>query len=806
MSEFGDKILPGQKLPARNVNAMNEALRNRQAQPRQNENQPRDYDQIKVESGFSRQVDIFETVAFDTASWPDRTDEIFEQEGRRNGVELVGGNPYSKWDQVGVLQHAMPYRESPYQSFAQAVTSGPTACYILFDSEEALDFPFAVPVSGSKNIFKASPYGLNRILWHAEPDNEIEPCVPVVLQAYINMGEDSQWAWFKLQADLPCCGSAQGKVVDQCGNDVTDCPIYETIYAPRGFNLCGCENACGTWKKDDVVPAWWFQYLEKWVTIPNFTANMEEKEMEVVTGLQITGGTVTPATNYATVVTNIKFNENYVKPCMDTPSVVYCMSGEIEFEEGTKAQGNVTLTGALGSQQNPIKLDVLSDCQTVTISSASLTTSGDVSLTGQLSGSATVSVPMSNVSLPVTGTCAGTATGTVYVVGTASLDGSCKITNLPTLIVNGGVEISGSATLSGNVSVAEGAITLSGGTQKTFLTNATSFTKPSLSTKTFNLSIPPTSGTITGTLSDATTTPVQFSNLTVTLDLSDIFETELVVKDNSFTFSGCTLDWDTVEAVVLKSGKSLSSISASLSGTINIPSSVTSSFNFTNSATSVTIKGVDTWTQGELTKATDTVTVPTTATLDGSKLTVSGTGTISTTGTVIGTATWPVTELTGTSHVGGTISAEGVSTLIVEGTISGTASGSSQTTATGTATITDSVTVSGPLDIRSGVILRGILGRDCPEYVYLDGIPVSVTGNAELGLVGGIEDNRECYVDVPSEICWGDKDHDWVEVEVGRVPLPGVDLTGATITGITDTIKYLACKECPEEEEEENAS
>lgn len=798
MTQFGDYIAPKKKKVNRDAaNEQTAYIRGNQPQPRQNENNPRDYDLVKTENGSGYAVDPLAVLRIHNATWPERTDQKFVNEGMRNGVESLGVKPSTEWDMVSVLQ-----KSAPDSNFAQGVCSGPTPVFVLFRTQESLDYPFAIPTAEDSSKLVASPYGLNRILWHSEPSEDFQECTGEVLQAYVNMGEDGQWVFWKLKEDLPCCGSATGEVCDECGTVLQpDCPIERTIYAPKGLNLCGCETACGTWKAGDIVPAWWFQYLGKWVAIPNFHAGLEEKEVQVVTSLQLTGGTVTPATDYETVVTDLTIDTNKITLCATAPVEVQCLDGSISLTNAT-ASGTVTVSGSIGDSEHPIQLDVVSSCDTVTIDNASISSTGNVSLTGSLSGSATVSVPLSNISLPVTGTCTGSATGTVTTTGSANLSGTCLINdNFPELIVTGTVIVSGTATLSGTITQTGNAVTL-GGTSKTVLTGAT-YSPPTLTTSTVNLTIPSSTGTISGMLSNSSTTSVSLSGTTATLDLSAFLEEVDMVDPDTFSFSGCTLTWQTKKCLALKSGASLASLAAALSGSISIPSAVTGTSNHATSPTSVTIKGVDQWNSGGLTLSSESVTIPTTATLDETKLSISGTGTMSTTGTVTGIAVFPQdAELRGTCSVSGNVTTTGSANLSVSGTISGTASGSSGTTATGTATITDTVTVSGPLSVSSGVTIRGSLSRDCPQYArgVLEGVTLSSSGSVSLPVTGTITDSRECYVDVPTELCY---ENGWLNVEQARVPFPSVDLTGATISGTTATLKYVACADCPESEEEE---
>lgn len=682
------------------------------------------------------------------------------------------------------------------------IVSGPSPVKILFETEESLTFPFAIPIYGDTTKLKASPFGRIKILWHEETQQTPTCSQPIVLYSWVNLGIQCEWSFWKLKADLACCSGALAQLCDECGAVINeDCPIEAMIYAPPGQTLCSCEDSCAMWKAGDIVPALWYEYLCKWVTIPNFNINLEEKEMQVVTSLTLTGGTVTPATEYQTVVTDIVIDTEKITLCNTVPEEVYCLSGEITLENAT-ASGNITVTGSIGTQANPIKLDVVSDCEDVTIADGSITSTGNASLTGSLSGSASVSVPLDGVSLPVSGTCSGTASGTVNVSGNAHLYGTCEITStLPTLEVTGAAVVTGAATLSGTITQTGNAVTLSGGTAKTVVTGA-SLTAPSLSTTAVNLSIPAATGTVTGTLSNSSTTNVSLSGNSVSLDLSSLFEEVDMVDPSTFSFTGCTLTWTTKKCLALKSGVSLSSLSAALSGSIAIPSAVTGTSDHSSNGTTATINSVSAWSAGSLSTTTGSVTIPTTVTLDETKLAVSGTGTMSTTGTVTGTATFPTgTTLTGVCEVSGTVSSSGSASLPVSGTISGTASGSSGSTATGTASITDTITVSGPLSVSSGVSISGKLSRSCPQYVnvYIPSVSLSTSSAISLPVSGTISDTRVCYVDMPQSICC---EEGWFDVEQARVPFPSVDLTGATISGTTSTIKYVACADCPETEEE----
>ena len=768
MTQFGDYIEPKKKKVNRDAaNEQTAYIRGNQPQPRQNENNPRDYDQVKVENGSGYTADPFGVLRIHNASWPERTDSKFVNEGMRNGVESLGVKPSTEWDMVSVLQ-----KSAPDSNFAQGVCSGPTPVFVLFRTRESLDYPFAIPISQDSSELIASPYGLNRILWHSEPSEDFQECTGEVLQAYVNMGEDGQWTFWKLKEDLTCCGSATGQLCDECGTVLqSDCPIERTIYAPKGLNLCGCENSCGTWKAGDIVPAWWFQYLGKWVTIPNFHAGLEEKEIEVVTGLQMTGGVITPSTDFVTVVKDLVIDTDKITLCDTTPTPIYCDSGTLSIS--ATASGSVSVTGNIGTAQNPIKLDVVSACDDVTISNASLSSSSYLTLTGNLTGTAPVTVNLSGVEFAVLGTCAGTAVGNVNVAGTCEASGTCQITStLPTL------------TVTGTVSATQNPITLSGA-RKT-LSRITGFTAPSLALS--NVPLPSMTGTVTGTLSNATTTNVNLTNVSIELDLSSVFEEVDAVDPESLAFDECELTWETMKVLALKSGADLAHVSARLTGTLPIPSTVTGT-SVHEAQTGV--YGVAGFSAGGLSWTDEAVTVPNAATLDTTKLSVTG------------SATFPSgTTLTGTCSTSGTCTASGSASLAVTGNVTGTATGDSSDTADGTATLNNPVSVSGMLSIPTGVTLRGTLARDCPQYArgVLEGVTLSSSGSVSLPVTGTVTDSRTCYVDIPSTLCF---EEGAIEIEPVRIALPSVDLTGATITGTTTTIKYVACADCPEPEEDE---
>ncbi len=350
--------------------AWNRLIQNQTApriQPPSVVNSPRCYDTIQLENGTDETLDPFGILEVAEATWNSRPDSVFDSEGMRRGVELKGRKVENEWSNISISQ-----KSSPSQSFTPSVVSGPTPVYIFFPDETSLGYPFAVPIPGEIGKLKASPYGLNRILWHEEYPYPIESCVGVTLQGYVNMGEDEQWVWFQLQEDLTCCGSASALLVDECGNQIGECPIIRTVYAPKSFDICQCTDTCDSWKAGEVVPCWWYQYLEKWVTIPNFTAGMMQKSQQVVTEVTLEGAKFQPTTTMIEVVDDVTINPEAVTMTTTEQEVELALNGTLTgtcYASGpVEVSGNANLTGTIPASAFP--------------TSANVTVTGDINTTG----------------------------------------------------------------------------------------------------------------------------------------------------------------------------------------------------------------------------------------------------------------------------------------------------------------------------------------------------------------------------------------------------------------------------------------
>lgn len=367
MAEFGPKKYPGYgQMSARGWNRVCDELTASPEIPRTREQNPRSLSAIQCENGTESQ-DPFHVLRVESATWGDRDDEQFDREGMRRGVESLGDAPVTEWDSVAVLQ-----KSALAGKFAPSVAAGPTPVRILFPDKTSLEYPFAIPIPSDTTRLKASPYGRNRILWHEEPPREQIDCDPLELKSYILMGEDGQWAFFRLQSDLACCGSVTGLLVDECGNQIGECPIYRTVWATLNEDICQCENSCDSWKAGEVVPCWWYQYLEKWVTIPNFTAGMMQKSQQVVTEVTLEGAKFQPTTTMIEVVDDVTINPEAVTMTTTEQEVELALNGTLTgtcYASGpVEVSGNANLTGTLPASAFP--------------TSANVTVTGDINTTG----------------------------------------------------------------------------------------------------------------------------------------------------------------------------------------------------------------------------------------------------------------------------------------------------------------------------------------------------------------------------------------------------------------------------------------
>lgn len=204
----------------------------------------------------------------------------FPQLLRTQQNELLGHIPDgSCHEKVAITSYV-----APPGNVVPCVVSGPTPVQIKFPDKDSLDYPFARPIDGDYTQLIASPYGKIAIIWHEEPEVEQEGCDERTLWSWVNMGEKQEWMWFVLQEDLDECGSALALPSDECGAIIGECPIQVEVYGPKSIHLCGCETTSGkSWRAGDVVPAMWYEYLCRWITIPCYTADFEEKEAKLIT-------------------------------------------------------------------------------------------------------------------------------------------------------------------------------------------------------------------------------------------------------------------------------------------------------------------------------------------------------------------------------------------------------------------------------------------------------------------------------------------------------------------------------------------
>ncbi|MDO4574163.1 MAG: hypothetical protein Q4D98_02995 [Planctomycetia bacterium] len=299
MPEFGYKKHPGDRsLSAGAWNRLVAKNTQPNIQPPQVVNQPRDTNLVQLENTCQETQNPFAVWEISNATWPDREADVFTSEGMRRGVEIAGETPSEEWHNIAIGQRSVP---TGY--FTPGVTSGPTPCLVQFPDAASLNYPYAIPIKGDTEKLQASPYGWIRILWHEDPDPPMEGCNPQTLKAYVNMGEDSQWMFFKLEEDLPECGCAQAYIVDRCGEQVGECKIIKEVCDSRLIARLSGSGACdpcgggstaatspiqpvvnetdpvgtsqhtiyiqggGSPKAGDIVVCWWFQYFEKWIAI-----------------------------------------------------------------------------------------------------------------------------------------------------------------------------------------------------------------------------------------------------------------------------------------------------------------------------------------------------------------------------------------------------------------------------------------------------------------------------------------------------------------------------------------------------------
>lgn len=770
MTQFGDFIEPRQRKVSRDAaNEQTAYLRGNQPQPRQLENNPRDYDQVKVENGSGYPLDPFSILKVegaDAATWPERTNELFFQEGMRNGIESKGSQPGDDFDQVAILQ-----KSAPDTMFAQGVISGPTPVFVYFPTLDSLNYPFAIPDrSGNKQRLVASPYGLNRILWHAEPSDDFQECAGEVLQAYVNLGEDQQWHFWKLKSDLSCCGSAPADACDECGNVYQpDCPITRTIWAPKGLSLCGCENACGQWNQNDVVPAWWYESLGKWVTIPNFTMNLEEKEQTIVTGVTLQGLEVMPSTEEKEVVTNVILHEEDIElTSSDTPVEIELENtqahAQIEVDGPVDISGNVSVP-ATSTATGPIKFTGSVETNTPVTLSGNLATTTPVTVSGNLNSQATINLtPGQNIGFVKTftgstPTLSWTPVSAPIYASEATFDGHFKEdSETMEAQVTGNVE--GSGSVNATVEVPSLQVFDQAGTGRTPI------------------------------VTDAWLSPqnieVDFSGLVAELDLTSYVKTVNVVT--GITRNGCDIVGTTTPVMVIDESalpSSGSGLPVRLSGSITLKlkeeqgnpldaigmhkkylgvgsaSQQTAQISASDLASALSLRG----TVDVPSEVTGTVHYNQTGTFSASLITGWNRGAMNATA---GTLQIPIGA---TVNLNGTATLSGNVTTNTPVTVSGNLATDSSVSLNGTAEASWNTTISGDISLTDDVHLTGEITQ-----------PLEASGTATVQIPNGIH-FREGALDLRKD----------------TIPITTLNPTSGAITGeTTTTIKYLGCKECDE--------
>lgn len=388
MPEFGKRWYPGvnHELTAGEVNRLVDHVSRPEVLPPKVLNQPKDSNILFSETAGTNSLPLnpFAVQRIETASWESRYGEGFDREGMRRGVEVKTQTPANEWENHSILQ-----KSAPAASIQPSVVSGPTPARILFRDQSSLDYPYAIPLPGVSDYMLASPYGRARILWHKEPESPIIDCSGVILESYVNLGDDGQWVWFKLLQDLPCCGSAEALLTDECGNQIGECEIKKIVYGPDAVDFCGCLNSCESWKTGAVLPFLWYQYLEKWITVPYPHANFVKKKAEVVSSIELAGLEIQPVYKEVKAITDVQFQPEVIQLVSEARQVPVLSSGENTLD--VSASGNVSGTGNV-SISDTITLSGKLETNLPVSNTAALTLSAPCTISGSMSGSGPVSL------------------------------------------------------------------------------------------------------------------------------------------------------------------------------------------------------------------------------------------------------------------------------------------------------------------------------------------------------------------------------------------------------------------------------
>ncbi len=478
---------------------------------------------LRVKNMTGLSLPMFSVLRITSPEITDKASFPHTLRGQQN--EFLGYVPKDSCDEKIVITS---YYADP-ETVLPCMITGPTPVKILYPDRASLDYPYAVPLDGDHTRLLASPFGKIRILWHSQPETPQEGCDVRTLWSWVCMGENGEWAWYKLQEDLSACGNAMALLTDECGNQVGECPIYRDVYGPKGYDICGCENAQTGWKAGDVVPAMWYEYLCRWVTIPNFNANFVESEVTVLTGINIEDIKWEPTGECRNVLIDVELDTTKIGFTTELVPVEVSGSGELDTTE-------VTVTGPVEvSGEVEVSGDVEFEVDTVADVGGTCSISGTapVEVSGKLeiefSGSEEVEVLDDiEVSQPVL----GVTSGSIQTVESAEF-------------TNGFLRTDGAKTeidLEIETELSESGITTE---------NSISFLKPTNSEYVTDVS----------------------SNFSGSVDLSGYITEKTVVTGISLSDDGCTIMWTTETIRVLRDGADLSSVPISLSGGLTVAKS-----------------------------------------------------------------------------------------------------------------------------------------------------------------------------------------------------------------------------------------
>lgn len=476
---------------------------------------------LRVKNMTGVPLDMFSVLQITT---PEVTNEAaFPHILRSQQNEIFGVTPSSDGCDPKIV--VTSYYADP-ETVLPCVVSGPTPVRVLYNDAESLTYPFAGFIDGDHTKLVASPFGKIRILWHAEPEVPQSGCDPRVLWSWVNLGSEGEWVFCKLQEDLKSCSSAVALMTDECGNQLGECPILRTVWAPEGNNLCQCQTAVTIWKAGEVVPIWWYEYLCKWVTIPNPAANVVPVTMDVVTDIEIEGIEWTPTGECRNVLIDVELDETKISLVSEPVEIEISGTGSTESE--ITVSGNVSL---------PVLQSI------------------DISGTCAIDGEAPVEVS-GDIELTFT---EGETIDAIAEVSYTSPKISCTPTTIPTI---------SHATFSGG---------FTGSSQKEVVLTASIPDDAEITTeKTIEYVPPHTSAYVTDvTLSSLPyqrAESVDISSVSGSVDLSELVETKTIVTNFSVSEDGCTINWETEEVQVLKGGVDLSAVPISLSGAASINS------------------------------------------------------------------------------------------------------------------------------------------------------------------------------------------------------------------------------------------